>query len=155
MKFDMNKVYTALNATQVKIGSKVYAAPNVEDLKKAVKSNMTADLRVVVEIKNESYAHRFVTETSDKSAKLSYPLCYVVEEPAEGRCTYGELAQWVAKGYGVWSFGGAQSSRSVFTELTFISYDWDEPVPDGDYVIRKWDDKEWHKPTKDYMGLST
>lgn len=154
MKFDIAKVYTAINASQVKVGSKVYAAETLTDLKKYVKQNDSALLLVVTDIKSEAYPNRFATESLDKKTQCNYQICYVVEEPTEGRCTYKELARWVAKGEGVWTWGGTTSAQSVFTELTFIEYDWDEPVPKNAYLIRKWDDTGWHEPTKEYMGIS-
>lgn len=36
-----------------------------------------------------------------------------------------------------------------------ISYELcneDKPVP-MTYLVRKWDDTEWHKPTREYLGL--
>lgn len=154
MKFDIAKVYTAINASQVKVGSKVYAAANLADLKKIVKNNSSDNLLLVTDIKTEGFHHRFGTESLATKIPMNYPLCYVIEEPTEGRCTYKELARWVAKGEGVWTWGGTTSAQSVFTELTFIEYDWDEPVPKNAYLIRKWDDTGWHEPTRDYMGIS-
>lgn len=82
MKFDKSRVYTALNADELQVGSKVAAADNLDMLKKRVQSIGCTDSRwplelVAVDPENESYRFRVVQEGSESC----YELAYLVEEP--------------------------------------------------------------------------
>lgn len=75
MEFDKSKVYTVLNATKVKIGSRGYFAENLKSLRDAVEENIQyGEIR---EIKDESFAGRFRT----KGDGCCYSLFYLIEEP--------------------------------------------------------------------------
>ncbi len=72
------------------------------------------------------------------------------EELKSRRATNRELAKWLAQGNGllrrsdgntVWSYKAYDLEDELDTEC------------DLDWLVRKWDDAEWHKPTADYMGL--
>lgn len=76
MEFDKNKVYTALNADEVKIGSKGYFADSLSILKDFIEINDTP--KTVREIEDESYEHRFVDEYGTR-----YGFFYLIEEPKE------------------------------------------------------------------------
>ncbi len=71
-------------------------------------------------------------------------------EPEEKLATKRELAQWLAKGN-----GELQVSRGdqfgCFSEYIYDAKDANEPtdIP----CVRKWEDEEWHTPTREYMGL--
>lgn len=75
----------------------------------------------------------------------SYQHCAYYPKPKP--VTNRELARWLGEGKG---------QLRKFTEArTAISYD---PSMDNDsvidtYLVRKWDDTEWHKPTREYLGL--
>lgn len=61
--------------------------------------------------------------------------------------TYRELARWLAKGKGQY--------RKILTTASTFTYANEEEnnsVEEWLYV-RKWDDTEWHKPTREYLGL--
>ena len=74
MEFDVSRVYTAVNAEELKVGSKVIVAQAFKTLKEAVKVNKEPiELRAV--LPPECIA-RF--EGSDNSC---YNLAYLVEEP--------------------------------------------------------------------------
>ncbi len=74
MEFDKSKVYTALNADELKIGSKVICANNLDSLRRKV--NEDSDITEVREIVDESNERRFRTEFSGL-----WPLAYLVSEP--------------------------------------------------------------------------
>lgn len=76
MKFDKTRVYTALNADEVKVGSKGYFADNISDLKRKVDEG--DEPLTLVKICGEKAAVRFTT----LSASV-YLLFYLVEEPKE------------------------------------------------------------------------
>ena len=77
MTFDKNKVYTALNADEVKIGSKGYFADKLETLREFVSED--DDPRTLVEVLGEEYAQRF-----DEGGN-PWNLFYLVEEPEEDK----------------------------------------------------------------------
>ena len=67
--------------------------------------------------------------------------------PESKLVTYRELARWLAEGNGevMWA-------NNV---LSNWNYSTDEESKDLDesLSVRKWDDTEWHKPTREYLGL--
>lgn len=77
MTFDKNKVYTALNADEVKIGSKGYFADSITELKNKVKDEEPSE---VGKVYTENNVYRF----SDSNG-LDYSLFYLVEEPEEDK----------------------------------------------------------------------
>ena len=73
MIFDKNKVYTMLNADEVKAGSKGYFAEKLKDLRAIVSEE--GDLRALVDVLGEEYERRF-----DEGGNI-WNLFYLVEEP--------------------------------------------------------------------------
>ena len=71
----------------------------------------------------------------------------IPEVPESKLVTYRELARWLAEGNGevMWA-------NNV---LSNWNYSTDEESKDLDesLSVRKWDDTEWHKPTREYLGL--
>ena len=79
--FDKNRVYTALNAEELKIGSKIITANNLKDLKDKVNSNwppLTLD-----EIGKEDSDKRFYGMNDGKWCIVTASLAYLIEEPKE------------------------------------------------------------------------
>lgn len=74
MKFDKSKVYTALNADELKVGSKVIAANTLGDLKSRVERN--GMLIQLDRINSEEYQCRFTCDDG-----IDYAFAYLVEEP--------------------------------------------------------------------------
>lgn len=83
MEFDKSRVYTALNADELKVGSKVIVADNVRALKNAVEDE---GVRILQGIASESNVYRFVM-----SVDGAYALAYLVEEPEEKELEWFEL----------------------------------------------------------------
>ena len=61
--------------------------------------------------------------------------------------TYRELASWLAEGNGevMWA-------NNVLSNWNY-STDEESKALDESLSVRKWDDTEWHKPTREYLGL--
>ena len=76
MEFLTERCYTALNADELKIGSKVICANNLDSLKCKVEEG--TDIRPIVQILNDSYERRFKT-----NVRGEYPFAYLVSEPEE------------------------------------------------------------------------
>lgn len=81
MEFDINKVYTAVNANEVKIGSIGFGASTLEDLKKYVDDYRR--YTTIVKILSEKSIDRFSTERG-----FDYNLFYLIEEPKEVKEEY-------------------------------------------------------------------
>ena len=77
MTFDKNKIYTSLNADEVKVGSKGYFADSITELKNKIKDEEFSE---VGKVYTENNVYRF----SDSNG-LDYSLFYLVEEPAEDK----------------------------------------------------------------------
>ena len=73
--------------------------------------------------------------------------CAEIPESKLKSVTYRELARWLAE-----CNGETKSAVSVFTNLTYTVYHENDFIPESFYV-RKWEDTEWHKPTREYLGL--
>ncbi len=92
MKFDENRVYTALNADKLPIGSKVIVADNLVDLKMRVSAyydeSVTAYITEICDIRTEDYADRFEIVERHNSRYLygHYGLAYLVSEPNHIKC---------------------------------------------------------------------
>lgn len=71
------------------------------------------------------------------------------EAPKPKLATYRELSRWLAEGNGELKACEYSSSPSLAYRLE----NENKPVLDPEFRVRKWDDKEWHKPTREYMGL--
>ena len=80
MEFDIKRCYSAINADEVKIGSKVITAGNLEQLKKNVKDNW--GITFLQEINDENFVERFRVGNSPDMAINDF-LCYLVSEPEE------------------------------------------------------------------------
>ena len=78
MEFDKNRIYTAVNANELQIGSKCIFADTIQNLKTRIKVECISTL---VEIYEENEKERFVG--SDGVVEASYLLAYLIEPPAE------------------------------------------------------------------------
>lgn len=76
MRFDKSKVYTALNADEVKVGSKGFFADNLECLQMRVEAHNVADIHELVGVNTPDHMYRFCSDDSD----IKYVLFYPVEE---------------------------------------------------------------------------
>jgi hypothetical protein len=84
MEFDKSRVYTALNADELKVGSKVIVSDNITSLKDRIAIyNEGSDEYVtrITNIQDEEYADRFEIEATDKYVSTHWSLAYLVSEP--------------------------------------------------------------------------
>ena len=73
--------------------------------------------------------------------------CAEIPESKPKSVTYRELARWLAEGNG-------QYRRILTNSSTFTYANEDENNSVDELIaVRKWDDTEWHKPTREYLGL--
>lgn len=89
MKFDESRVYTALNADKLKVGSRVIVADNLALLKKRVAVyHENGDVKRFIkidEIKPEQYANRFAIH--GELTDVCWSLAYLISEPDNIDCT--------------------------------------------------------------------
>lgn len=79
----------------------------------------------------------------------SFDHCAEIPEILCRRVTNSELAKWLAQGNGQYQMG---EGYRIWTERSYdIGHD-EEACPSS-VKVRKWGDKEWHKPTLEYLGL--
>lgn len=77
MEYDKSKVYTALNADELKVGSKVIVADTLDDLKSRVRESDTSNWSGrLLSVCTEDHQHRF--QFKDEN---NYSLAYLVDEP--------------------------------------------------------------------------
>lgn len=71
----------------------------------------------------------------------------IPEVPESERVTYRELARWLAKGN-----GEVKNADTICPNWNYYDDEENKPVEDS-FLVREWDDTEWHKPTREYLGL--
>ena len=79
----------------------------------------------------------------------SFDHCAEIPDKGSELATNRELAKWLAHGNG-------QLHTSGFCSVwTAFSYDigHDDDACSKFIRVRKWGDTEWHKPTREYLGL--
>lgn len=81
MEFEKSRVYTAVNADELKIGSKCVFADDLRELRRLVSIEDTS--QVLIAIKGESYKHRFEQAKADCMGDTLFALAYLIEPPAE------------------------------------------------------------------------
>lgn len=72
---------------------------------------------------------------------------HCAEIPEAKLATNRELARWLAEGN-----GEMKGSISVCTNFNY-AIDRENELLSKFFYVRKWDDTEWHKPTREYLGL--
>lgn len=101
MKFDKSRVYTAVNADELAIGSKVILGDTLSELKEAVEVEKEEAIQTLAIIRGENEVLRF---TGDKYHS-GYTLAYLIEPPAEKKYKpFGsvEEAMKAIKAHGGW-----------------------------------------------------
>lgn len=100
----------------------------------------------------ERYVYAIVDRGDDSCPVIcqyaSYYHCAEIPAVQESKTvTYREFAHWLAEGNGevMWS-------NAVCSNWNYSNDDETKALDESLYV-RKWDDTEWHKPTREYLGL--
>lgn len=83
MEFDKSRVYTALNADELKVGSKVIVSDTLYHLKRFVKENVNGC--ILTYVNDEHLTNRFVI------GSVYYALAYLVSEPEEKKLKWTDL----------------------------------------------------------------
>lgn len=100
----------------------------------------------------ELYVYAIVDRGDDSCPVIcqyaTFPHCAEIPAVTESKpVTYRELARWLSEGNGevMWA-------NNVLSNWNY-STDEENKALDESLSVRKWDDKEWHQPTREYLGL--
>ena len=74
--------------------------------------------------------------------------CAEIPEVLCRRATNRELAKWLVLGNGQYKVSGGR----IWTEHHY-DIGQDDDACSKFIKVRKWGDKEWHEPTREYLGL--
>ena len=117
MEFDKSRVYTALNAEDLPIGSKCIFADTLKKLKEGICEN---HIDTLFGITDEHYSCRFVP---DNGRKRQFALAYLIELPAEPKykpfSSSGKALE-VIKAHDGWI---KEKETGEFCFITFIGSD--------------------------------
>ena len=80
MEFDKSRVYTAVNADELRVGSKCIFADSLATLKACVETE-NPRIRILEEIEKENYTNRFIWNDSYNCYHMN--LAYLIEPPVE------------------------------------------------------------------------
>ena len=139
MEFDKNKVYTAANADEVKVGSKGFVADSLYELRTKVKAG--EDRYSIVEIvciNDETKNTRFCIENDGPE---SFHLFYLVEEPKEKKFrpykNTDEMVEDFKKRYN--SYGGwSGKNNPMYSPLIWIK----KGTVKNSYLITRFSEKK-------------
>ena len=81
MEFDKSRVYTSVNADEVKVGSKGYFADNIAELQRCAFYEDEDYFFTIKEIATDDKNYRFLADYNGN--EVSWNLFYLVEEPKE------------------------------------------------------------------------
>lgn len=88
MKFDKSRVYTALNADELKVGSKVVVADNIATLKEKVSND---ECSILSGIQPEKTQYRFRVSVPEKNKSIDCCFAYLVSEPEENKLKWQDV----------------------------------------------------------------
>ena len=103
--------------------------------------NEPATEQVFAFIPNRCYPVIATDDNLDHCSEIPEVLCR--------RATNRELAKWLALGNGQYKVSGGSS---LWTEHRY-NIEQDDDACSNFIKVRKWGDKEWHEPTREYFGL--
>ena len=127
MKFDKNKVYTAVNADELKVGSKVIVADSLVELKAKIEEG--TEPVTLRGIESEDYLYRFLTICPRNA------FAYLVEEPEVLKWTDLKIGDVIRQGWRTRMVTGIDNDASdIHIAIGDLSLD--------DYDLEKWEKVE-------------
>ncbi|MFC1239721.1 hypothetical protein ACFGOO_09870 [Treponema vincentii] len=120
MEFDKSRVYTAVNADELKVGSRVVLCDSLLELKEAVETEKKRTIQNLAIIHGEDMPFRF---TGDKYHS-GHSLAYLVELPKEPECRPFESikkAMEAIKKHGGWVKDKTTDDLKLITSIGKIS----------------------------------
>lgn len=129
MEFDISRVYTAVNADELKVGSKVICADDLADLKIKVETDSCEKELSSIEAEESQYRFKVNGTTSYTT---SYALAYLVSEPEKLKWTDLKIGDVIRSKDG--------NSMTMITRI-------DKEDPSG-YERHVYDGFEWYDDEK-------
>jgi hypothetical protein len=132
MKFDKSRVYTAIDADELPIGSKVIVADNLASLKKKVAAfydeNAIAYITEVCDIISENCEKRFkiVERYYDRCLYSYYELAYLVAEPESNhiKCEELKIGDIISDGDLDYMVLGVHRSNGIVSDVFLPCIGW-------------------------------
>ena len=122
MEFDKSRVFSAVNADELPIGSKCVFADDLRELRRLVSIEDTS--QVLIAIKGESYKYRFEQAKADCMGDTLFALAYLIEPPAEPKYKpfeSVEKAMGAIKKHGGWVKDKTTDDLKLITSIGKIS----------------------------------
>jgi len=121
MKFDKSRVYTAVNADELRVGSKCIFADSLATLKACVETE-NPRIRILEEVEKENYTNRFIWNDTYNCYYMN--LAYLIEPPAEPKYKPFESnkkAMEAIKKHGGWAKDKTTDDLKLITSIGKIS----------------------------------
>lgn len=80
----------------------------------------------------------------------SFEFCAEIQKREPKRATYLQLAEWLAKGNGIWR---KNSTKFADTSFTLHIDEENRELEEGEFLIRPFGITEWLEPTLENMGM--
>lgn len=130
MKFDKSRVYTALNADELKIGSKVIVASNITELKERVadycdNGNYDKYIVIIDKIETEQCTDRFVIrKDTGYYVGNCFSLAYLVSKPNALRCEDLKIGDIISNGNLDYMVLGINRSSGITSDVFLPCIGW-------------------------------
>ena len=105
----------------------------------------------------DSYGEPVKTEVYAITSRKDFPVicenstwqhCAEIPEVQDTKpVTYRELVRWASEG------NGEIKDESTIYSAWYYLKDQENCIVKDSLYVRKWDETEWHKPTREYLGL--
>lgn len=132
MKFDKSRVYTAVNADELAIGSKCILGDTIQDLRQKIQGGFCADdcaedyFRYLSEIYDDDRVERFVAND------CAYIYAYLIEPPTEKKYKPFESVEEAMKA--IKAHGGWVKNMTHNSSYAVVAY-YAETVETSQYII--------------------
>lgn len=168
MKFDKSRVYTALNADELPIGSKVIVADNLESLKKKVAKvaafcdeNAIAYIAYITEvcdIVSENCEKRFkiVERSYDRCLYSHYGLAYLVAEPESNhiKCEELKIGDIISDGDLDYMVLGVHRSNGIVSDVFLPCIGWRDNANLKNFHKKEEQSKSFEVKQAYYKGIN-
>lgn len=134
MEFDKSKVYTAVNADELKVGSKVFVAKNLHTLRDQFCEN---NICTLIGIYSEDCQDRFCAKFDFDGKEVTTTLAYLVSEPEEKKLKWTDL-----------KVGDVIRSKDGNTMSMIIRIDNEDHSGFSGYKRHVYDGYEWYDDEK-------
>ena len=126
-------------------GKRVFYSDSIPKLAKYVEANDERFVGIIVGTNNTTYSFHIKDKENYMFVYFDPDYKFLADDDSKRLVTNRELAMWLSKGNGEICMSDIK--------LTYHQYENDNELV-TDILVRKWCDDGWHKPTRQYLGLS-